>query len=500
MVIRFVRPSSQWRRSCHEHIYTHSDVRMGLSRIWSAPPTLFRMCGTDGDLRDASFSSHVLVVFGRFLTEINETESSNSSAEKSPFVVRTAYDASPKQANDYTNKLAIWFTGLCFSWDLKVCFETVRTCTVIADTLFQCTDNEFKANMHVKYALVRLPKLLNVKSALRITNQSRFPYSSLKTTCVVPSDFVHGELLSNPSWWSGDVTCIVLTTQGTDFFVACDGWNFSLVEPARSRRSHKLPKRIRRLLEKRSKLFFKGTEDELAFRKMRNRCKSEIRQWNIHKQATMPDLARKNRNVLLKYMRHHCRNKPSAFSLRDRNGEPTSDPIVVSEFYTEHYAVRPVSLPTMSKESDDLIGKNIVVNTSVLYVRTYGDTNSMLVLGRMNVNENLNVNEKVHDETVGQLLGRRSTGRTHQSHRSRVNAFACSDVKIQMRPTCVGGVVVTGSPRISDVRGLNPGTATGYALLMSFNECVAQLSVRFSVVRSLQYIAQVRCYLFWKHD
>ncbi|KAG5454459.1 hypothetical protein CSKR_113124 [Clonorchis sinensis] len=67
--------------------------------------------------------------------------------------------------------------------------------------------------MHVKYALVRLPKLLNVKSALRITNQSRFPYSSLKTTCVVPSDFVHGELLSNPSWWSGDVTCIVLTTQ-----------------------------------------------------------------------------------------------------------------------------------------------------------------------------------------------------------------------------------------------------------------------------------------------
>ncbi|GAA53970.1 hypothetical protein CLF_111774 [Clonorchis sinensis] len=82
----------------------------------------------------------------------------------------------------------------------------------------------------------------------------------------------------------------------------------------------------------------RDTEDELAFRKMRNRCKSEIRQWNIRKQATILDLARKNRNVLFKYMRHRRRNKPSAFSLRDRNGEPTSDPIVVSEFYRDHYA------------------------------------------------------------------------------------------------------------------------------------------------------------------
>ncbi|KAG5443030.1 hypothetical protein CSKR_109338, partial [Clonorchis sinensis] len=45
-----------------------------------------------------------------------------------------------------------------------------------------------------------------------------------------------------------------------------------------------------------------------------------------------------------------------------------------------------------------------------------------------------------------------------------------TNVEIQMRPTCVGGVVVTSSPRMSDVRGSNPGTATGYALLMSSNE------------------------------
>ncbi|GAA55111.1 hypothetical protein CLF_106863 [Clonorchis sinensis] len=80
------------------------------------------------------------------------------------------------------------------------------------------------------------------------------------------------------------------------------------------------------------------TEDELGFSKMRKHCKSEIRQWNIRKQATILDLVRKNRNVLYKCMRHRRRNKPSAFSLRDRNGEPTSDPTVVSEFHREHHA------------------------------------------------------------------------------------------------------------------------------------------------------------------
>ncbi|GAA55768.1 hypothetical protein CLF_108949 [Clonorchis sinensis] len=43
-------------------------------------------------------------------------------------------------------------------------------------------------------------------------------------------------------------------------------------------------------------------------------------------------------------------------------------------------------------------------------------------------------------------------------------------VKIQMPPTCVGGVVVARSPRMSDVRGSNLVTATGYALLMSSNK------------------------------
>ncbi|GAA48461.1 hypothetical protein CLF_101640 [Clonorchis sinensis] len=135
-------------------------------------------------------------------------------------------------------------------------------------------------------------------------------------------------------------------------------------KPARSRMSRKLPKRIRRLLEKRSQLFFKklttgDIEDELTFRKMRNRCKSEIRQWNIRKQATILDLARKNRNVLFKYMRHRRRNKPSAFSLRDRNGELTSDPTVVSEFYRDHYAGERQLLNDKNKTDPGNLGKSL---------------------------------------------------------------------------------------------------------------------------------------------
>ncbi|KAG5449624.1 40S ribosomal protein S17 [Clonorchis sinensis] len=72
----------------------------------------------------------------------------------------------------------------------------------------------------------------------------------------------------------------------------------ALKKLARNRMSRRLLQRIWRLLEKRSQLFFtkltKGeTEDELAFRKMRNRFKSEIRRWNMRKQAIILDRTRK---------------------------------------------------------------------------------------------------------------------------------------------------------------------------------------------------------------
>ncbi|GAA49892.1 hypothetical protein CLF_103749 [Clonorchis sinensis] len=172
-----------------------------------------------------------------------------------------------------------------------------------------------------------------------------------------------------------------------------------VVQLTRSRMSRKLPKRIRRLLEKRSQLFLKklttgDTEDELAFRKMRNRCKSEIRQWNIRKQATILDLARKNRNVLFKYMRHRRRNKPSAFSLRDRNGEPTSDPIVVSEFYRDHYAGERQLLNDKNKTDPGNLGKSLAP--------VYRSVNPCIMMRFNNHSENSN-QETITSSSSGYL-------------------------------------------------------------------------------------------------
>ncbi|KER21777.1 hypothetical protein T265_09963 [Opisthorchis viverrini] len=68
-----------------------------------------------------------------------------------------------------------------------------------------------------------------------------------------------------------------------------------------------------------------GTQDELTCPKLRDHSEPEIRQWNAQKHATILYLLRKNINVLFHYMKPHRRNKPSAFSLRAGNGEPTSE-------------------------------------------------------------------------------------------------------------------------------------------------------------------------------
>ncbi|KER26789.1 hypothetical protein T265_06005 [Opisthorchis viverrini] len=68
------------------------------------------------------------------------------------------------------------------------------------------------------------------------------------------------------------------------------------------------------------------------------------------------------------------------------------------------------------------------------------------------------------------LLQQRTLEAPKLTRLNSVNTFACSDVIIQMRPMCVGGLVVTRSPRMSDVRGSNPGTAIGYAPPMRSNK------------------------------
>ncbi|KER31850.1 hypothetical protein T265_01940 [Opisthorchis viverrini] len=49
-------------------------------------------------------------------------------------------------------------------------------------------------------------------------------------------------------------------------------------------------------------------------------------------------------------------------------------------------------------------------------------------------------------------------------------------VNLRWLVECVGGVVVTRSPRMSDVRGSNPGTVIGYAPLMSSNKSETRLA------------------------
>ncbi|KER25725.1 hypothetical protein T265_06895 [Opisthorchis viverrini] len=92
----------------------------------------------------------------------------------------------------------------------------------------------------------------------------------------------------------------------------------------------------------------------------------------------------------------------------------------------------------------------------------------------------------------GQLLGRRSMIRTHQSHLSSVNTFASSDVRTHMHPTCV---VVKLSPRMSDARGSNLGTAIGYVLLMSYNKSETRVQPPHVPVGTIFEISQ---YIFVK--
>ncbi|KER31498.1 hypothetical protein T265_12966, partial [Opisthorchis viverrini] len=75
----------------------------------------------------------------------------------------------------------------------------------------------------------------------------------------------------------------------------------------------------------------------------------------------------------------------------------------------------------------------------------------------------------------GMLLGRLSRRQALRVLVSRANMFTNSNVKIQISPACAGGVSVTSSPRMSDVRSSNSGTAIGYALLMNSNKSETRL-------------------------
>jgi hypothetical protein len=104
-----------------------------------------------------------------------------------------------------------------------------------------------------------------------------------------------------------------------------------------------LPRRLRRLLDERSRMFAKhkltGSSVDLdAFHKVRNKCKREIRQHTKLVQTKILMKARENKNSLFKYMRRQRKVKPSALSLRQPSGATSSDTQVVAELFREHYS------------------------------------------------------------------------------------------------------------------------------------------------------------------
>ena len=119
-----------------------------------------------------------------------------------------------------------------------------------------------------------------------------------------------------------------------------------LYVPRTSRRrlsSNKLPKRIRRQLDSRNQHFakYKTTGSDangVNFRKIRNKCKQTIRQFRRNSQTQLLQRSHRNKKVLFKYIRHLRTNKPSANTLKLKNGTPSMNLIKVTELFREFFA------------------------------------------------------------------------------------------------------------------------------------------------------------------
>ncbi|MBM6549301.1 hypothetical protein H7673_10610 [Streptococcus dysgalactiae subsp. equisimilis] len=111
----------------------------------------------------------------------------------------------------------------------------------------------------------------------------------------------------------------------------------------RSKVGSRLPRRIRRLLDERSRLFarFKVTQaavDKQRFTQLRNRCRASIREHRNKVQQHVLETSRFNRTYLFKYIRQSRTNRPSAFMLKLPNGTPTSDRETVAELFRAHFS------------------------------------------------------------------------------------------------------------------------------------------------------------------
>ena len=103
-----------------------------------------------------------------------------------------------------------------------------------------------------------------------------------------------------------------------------------------------LPKRIKRMLDQRSRLFARymstnNTDDGAAFRKSRNKCKSEIQKHKRETQSKILSTAATNKTFLFRHLRRLRKQTPTALVLRSGN-QPTSDQHEVANIFRDHFA------------------------------------------------------------------------------------------------------------------------------------------------------------------
>ena len=93
-----------------------------------------------------------------------------------------------------------------------------------------------------------------------------------------------------------------------------------------------LPRRIRRLQNLRQSLFakYRHTQlecDRLAFRKVRNKCRFEIRKYKAQSQLRTLQISRDNPKYLYKYMRRQRQSSPSPWPSNSQTAlQPTPPP------------------------------------------------------------------------------------------------------------------------------------------------------------------------------
>ena len=103
-----------------------------------------------------------------------------------------------------------------------------------------------------------------------------------------------------------------------------------------------LPRSIRRLLDERSRLFarYKLTcleSDGLAFKQVRNLCRSRIREYKAHSQRAVLLRARNDKPYLFKYIRRLRKATPPPLALNGPNGLHATSPQQVAGLFRSHF-------------------------------------------------------------------------------------------------------------------------------------------------------------------